>query len=791
MRLLIALPVLDEEKVLRATTEKVRAFADASLSGHDVDIVIADNGSTDGTPRIADELSRELRGVRVLRLDRRGKGLAVRGAWASADADAYAFMDADLATDLGALPPLVTKLSEGADLAVGSRFHRDSEVERSLPRRALSWGYRILLRAVLGTRVSDVPCGFKAVSRRVVREIMPKVKDDGWFFDTELLMRSERAGLRIAEVPVTWRELKPQGRRSKVRVLGLVADYFRKAVGLRRELGPAPLPPARHASVAAAVKSVTPHEWRIVGVAAAVAMACSAATPVAAFFIARSRDLVWNGRQFLSPGDLGVYLSYIAQGKGGRLLMENFATTEALVPVFNWFWLAVGWFARLTHLSPLAAYNASRILLIPALAAVAYLSFTIVLPAVRHRVTAFLIFMFASGVGPYVAPFLGSVRPTPTTYQWPIDFWVGESNTFLTMLHTPHFVASLALLVASAALMLLALDTGKTRYALAAGATALALFAFHPFHAPTLYAVFLAIVLARTFLDGFRAADWWAYVMFVGYSAPAVAYHWWLTHLTPNARFMLDTNLTITPSFFHVAAGLGVALPLAAYGVWRGDKMAGMSSTHRRALAIWAFVQLLVIYAPLSFQRRLIEGVAFPLAALAAPVVMAAYDRVVNRKEWRPYAIAYGPLVAAVLFLPSTVGAVVRSVTVSGPDMIATSYMTRQQRDSYAWVARETPADAIVLTGEGTGNILIGLGERRTYAGHWANTIELGRKREEINGFFGSWTDDERQAFLEKERITHVFVGPAERAKGGDVSGTLGLTPAFTSGDVTVYAFSR
>ncbi len=790
MRISIAIPVLDEEKVLRSSVTKIRTFADAALSAHAVEIVIADNGSTDATAAIADELCRDLHGVRTVRLAKRGKGLAIRNAWASADADAYAFMDADLATDLAALPALVAALAMGSDVAVGSRYHPDSTVERTVLRKALSYGYRGLLRALFGTRVTDVPCGFKAVSARVVREVVPDVKDDGWFFDTELLMRAERRGFRIAEVAVTWREVRPEGRRSKVRVLRLAADYVRKAIGLRRELGPAPLPPAPFEGVGGVVRSVTPPERRLVAAASLVAMACSAAIPAAGFLAARARGLAWTGRQFLSPGDLSVYLSYVAQGKAGRALMENFATTEPLVPVFNWFWFSVGQFARVFRLSPLVAYNAARVLLIPALAAVAYLAFACVLRGRRHRAVAFLTFLFASGVGPYVAAFLRPTLPTATSYAWPIDFWVGESNTFLTMLHSPHFVASLALLVASSALMLLALDTGKAGHAALAGVAALALFQFHPFHAPTLYAVFFAIIAARSLFDGVRGGDFRAYALFVGISAPAVAYHWWLTHLTRNARFMLDTNVTLTPSFGYVAAGLGVVLPLAAYGALRLRGHASMSAPHRRALALWAAVQLLVIYGPLTFQRRLIEGIAFPLAALAAPVVVAAYDRYASRKEWRPYVIAYAPLIAAVLFLPSTVGAVVRSLSVNEPSMRAISFITPGERAAYAWIASRTPPDAVILAGEGAGNLVIGLGERKTYLGHWANTIDSGRKRAQVNGFYGVWTDDERRDFLIRERITHVVVGAAERAGGGAVSRTPGLAPAFITDGIVVYAFT-
>jgi glycosyltransferase involved in cell wall biosynthesis len=171
-----------------------------------------------------------------MRLERRGKGLAIREAWRRFPADVAVFMDADLSTDLEALPDLVGAIGAGADLAIGSRYHPRSTVERSVLRRFVSRCYRFLLRLLLGTSVADVPCGFKAASARVVRGIVPKIKDDGWFFDTELVVRVERAGMRIAEVPVRWCDFRVAGRQSKVRVLPIGWEYFKKSLALRSEL---------------------------------------------------------------------------------------------------------------------------------------------------------------------------------------------------------------------------------------------------------------------------------------------------------------------------------------------------------------------------------------------------------------------------------------------------------------------------------------------------------------------------------------------------------------------------
>jgi putative flippase GtrA len=168
-------------------------------------IVIADNASTDATPAIAADLARELRGVEVRRLDRKGRGLALREAWSHSDARVVCYMDVDLSTDLRGLLPLVAPLLSGhSDVAIGSRLARGARVVRGPKRELISRGYNRILRTVLRARFSDAQCGFKAVRGEVARELLGDVRDDGWFFDTELLVLAQRRGLRIHEVPVDW-----------------------------------------------------------------------------------------------------------------------------------------------------------------------------------------------------------------------------------------------------------------------------------------------------------------------------------------------------------------------------------------------------------------------------------------------------------------------------------------------------------------------------------------------------------------------------------------------------------
>ncbi len=200
----IVVPVFDEERALEPSIQRLHSYltTDFPFSWR---VTIVDNASTDTTWAQARVLEHELAGVRAIHLDCKGRGLALRRAWTDSDAEVVAYMDVDLSTDLDALLPLVAPLVSGhSDVAIGSRLAPGSHVARHPKREVISRSYNLILRTVLATRVRDAQCGFKAVRSDVAKRLLPAVEDDGWFFDTELLLLAEHNGLRIHEVPVDW-----------------------------------------------------------------------------------------------------------------------------------------------------------------------------------------------------------------------------------------------------------------------------------------------------------------------------------------------------------------------------------------------------------------------------------------------------------------------------------------------------------------------------------------------------------------------------------------------------------
>jgi putative flippase GtrA len=234
----VVVPVYNEEIDLEPCVRRLHAYLAANFP-YRFRITIADNASTDSTANVAHRLADGLAEVVSVHLTEKGRGCALKYVWTHSDAAVLAYMDVDLSTDLGALLPLVAPLISGhSDLAIGSRLARGSRVVRGAKREFISRSYNLLLRGTLSARFSDAQCGFKAIRSEVAAQLLPMVEDTGWFFDTEMLVLAERAGLRIHEVPVDWID-DPD---SRVDIVATAMADLKGIARLGRALGTGRLP---------------------------------------------------------------------------------------------------------------------------------------------------------------------------------------------------------------------------------------------------------------------------------------------------------------------------------------------------------------------------------------------------------------------------------------------------------------------------------------------------------------------------------------------------------------------
>ena len=224
----IVIPVYNEEETLPRSIVALTDFLRDNLS-NPWQVIIMDNASTDNTRAVSESLCQEQPGVKSRYLPVKGRGLALRTAWLESTADIVSYMDVDLSTALVHFPELVRSLEDGYHVAIGSRLSKGSQVERRLFREFTSRSYNLLIRSMFFTGFDDAQCGFKAITRAAAQALVPKVKNDNWFFDTELLIIAAKRGYRIKTVPVRWED-DPN---STVNVIKTAAEDFKGLLRLR------------------------------------------------------------------------------------------------------------------------------------------------------------------------------------------------------------------------------------------------------------------------------------------------------------------------------------------------------------------------------------------------------------------------------------------------------------------------------------------------------------------------------------------------------------------------------
>lgn len=787
MRVLIVLPVLNEEMVLANTVKVVRSFCDQVMPAHETTIVIADNGSTDGTEKSGRELVERLTNVRYVRLELKGKGLAIRHAWSSVEADVFVFMDADLSTDLTALPGLVKAIEEGADVAIGSRFHVDSVVTRSSKRKFFSRGYRALLKLVFGTRVEDAPCGFKAVSQGVVREVVPMVRDNTWFFDTELLLLVERAGMKIVDVPITWSDGRYSGRESKVQIVRLVWEYTNKVFGLRWRVGEVPAKSAP--GLMGVIKSISEKEWKVVVGIAFAAIMFAGVPALEGVLVARQNGTTWAGRSIFAPGDTAVYLNQIAQSRTKVGLLRNDATEEEIAPTLQSFWNGVGIVSRYTGMSSLAAYTLVRLIGVAVFVFVAYVALATFFSGIAERMLAILMVTFSGGVGAYVGAVM-QAKSIAGTQLLPVDEWVAEAFPFLSMLCSPHFIFSWSLLIASLTLSYLAFRSGSVRTAVMGGLAFLALTSYHPYYAVTVMAVNVFAIICESFFSGFRLRPWKMLSIISLIALPAIGYQAWTFLGTMNGTLYGSQSVLLTPPVAHILLGFGGSLLAASIALvfWRRFDWKG-EADGRRFVVVWFLVTLVLIYIPVAFQRRLLEGWFFPMVMLATPVLLWVWKKLLAMKH-AVIAVPAGITIFALVFLPASASAFIRTVQAYrlGEEPF---YFGADVASGLEWVRERTPDDARVLGGGTSGNNVLGWGERAVFVGHWALTLDPEEKVRLAEDWYKGGDDKGRCSFLYKHGITNVWLGTEERGMAPEFLPPSCIEEVFVSGNVTIYGLKK
>lgn len=233
MKINLLFPVLNERLRLQRGIDNCMEYLRSNVD-IPYQLTIIDNGSDDETPQIARELENKYEEVRYVRIEERGVGIAFKTGVLENACDIVGYMDIDLSTDLSYLGKTISMFKEDAELMYvnGSRFSKESDTQgRKWYRKITSAGLVFILKAVFKMKSTDALCGFTFLRNEIAKELVAKCSDDhGWFYTVELLLRAERMGIKICDLPVTWVEDYD----TTVKVFKTIKNYFVRIHRLRK-----------------------------------------------------------------------------------------------------------------------------------------------------------------------------------------------------------------------------------------------------------------------------------------------------------------------------------------------------------------------------------------------------------------------------------------------------------------------------------------------------------------------------------------------------------------------------
>ncbi len=491
------------------------------------------------------------------------------------------------------------------------------------------------------------------------------------------------------------------------------------------------------------------------------------AIPLCVGLLAEPENKIFIGLQTTNAADTPVYYSWTEQVKDGHFIFNNLFTSEDEPRfIFDPFWLAIGILAKIFNLSGFWAYQLARFFLIPVFLAIAYTFISYFFRDVKKRKACLLFLVFASGLGGLVWLAVNLTEPLIwDVWTAPMDLWTAESTTFFPLYHSPHFTASLTCTISIFLLMLMAFDKKKTGYSLAAGIVAMFLFAFHPYHVPTIIGVLGFYIVVKSILD--KKIRWdlvkhSAIACLV--SSPAILYHLWaLSTFWTRQQHALQNDL-LTPGLINFLLSYGLILVFSFFGV-----VAVLSGKNRDGkyifLVCWLAIQIIFPYLPIfNFQRKLLEG-AHVVLIMTAVIVLHLLRKTVENVFGKIKLLTNQTalIILFFIFLGSTNYTIIVRDVYSYLNPLSTSYISEEKLRAMLWLKNNTPENSVIFSVYANGNLIPAFGLRKVYLGHWGMTADAKTKENGVRLFFTKYDYEQRGYFLKVNKINYVFYGQEEK----------------------------
>jgi len=491
--------------------------------------------------------------------------------------------------------------------------------------------------------------------------------------------------------------------------------------------------------------------------------------------------------------DTFTYFAWTRQSADGRVLMCDLFTSETQeCRFFLPLWSALGLVVRITHAPIAFLFHVARIFAALLLLLVARVVAQTVIKSRARVQYCLLLYATSAGFGWLVYLFKGSLNDARVDRSGSIDLNVPEAIAFRSVFGQVHFAVGVALLALSLKLFFDAITEERASRAFAAGALISILAVVHPYIVVVALAVATTVLLCRPVITqrestfrrelciGFRLGGWLAVA-----ALPGVTYLLYVNRSSEVLREWLRVTDTLSPSAWEYAAGFGIVFLLAVAGfwiMWRERSRFGIM------LLIWTLVQAALLYAPVNFQRRLVEGIQLPLAIAAAVAIFRIADTKFQHSEAMQRKAF---LVGTILFASITnIGFIAGQLLMQRSDIAVDSrrYIPTDLVAAFDWLGKTSEPNAVVFTSYLTGNLAPSMTGLCVYLGHYGQTINSDEKGAQVSAFFtGAMSDEDARRLFREQRVSYVVYGEFERAISHNFVPPAWLSLAFRAGDVEVF----
>lgn len=497
--------------------------------------------------------------------------------------------------------------------------------------------------------------------------------------------------------------------------------------------------------------------------------------PILYFSIIGKTGLTFLGRRVINSQDMYTYISYVEQAKQGKVLFKNLFTSEPhTASLLRPSYVVIGKTASLFQLPSVVSYHVFRVIFTLLFYVVLYQFIARLFHRPKQRLLVFALVLTSSGLGWALSTVIGSSS----------DLWIPESNTFLMLAESPHFILAQTVLLGGFLLFLRYIERRNILTALGF-ILCFSLLAFeHPFN--------LLLVGPVLFIAGIRYGLPLIETGILG-ALSSLGLIYPLYELRTNAIFAIEQSQgkSVSPAPSAFLAGMGLLLPLALIGasLWIEKK-----DKPKQLILLWVAFASLFLYAPISFQRRMSEGIHIPLALLAGAGLVFLYSKIKSR--WPNLKHILPATICLLLFLSlSSVRAIADDFLTIGKDSRDGYYyyLLSDEGKAMDWLRSHSTETDVILTNWFYGNILAGRSARTVYLGHKAQTGHYDEKVSSVNTFLLEADSQKSLDFLWKERISFIFIGKNDSLSryGFKPDSKPYLTKVYDAGDVRIYKLNQ